>query len=157
MPSSTQRKRKGRDEATTPLLLLDIIDNWLKEMRRMWPQKELQAEEIENWHRDLGVFPQQAIEQGFEAWRRNGHWFPIYGDIIDLCIAYQPEPEYKPGCSRECKARHGRGYNQVDMTKLFDMYVARRQEVNGPLNQPEVERLLGKLDTWRGKAPEWRT
>lgn len=158
MPTSTQRKPRGQGDRKTPLLVLDTIDLWLKEMRRTWPSKELEAEEIENWHKDLSAFPVEAIEQAFDAWRRNGHWFPVYVDIINLCAAYKPEPKYRPGCDAICKARHGQGYNQVDIKWLYDLYLDKKATLpNRPMTEAEVEDLLAQLDKKRGRSPAWRT
>lgn len=166
MPTSKQAKRNGRDGAKTPLLLLDVIDNWLKEMRRMWPAKELEMEEIEHWHLDLRDFPQETIDQAFENWRRNGRKFPIYGDIIDLCIAYQPEPKHPTGCNAECKARHRNGYGEApfegmhDITFLNELVVRKIQKEKRTREQrftdAEIEGLLDQLDKKRGRAPAWR-
>ena len=156
MPRSTQHKAKGHGEVISPSSVLDRIDYWLKEMRRTFPQKELEPEEIANWHRDLERFPIEAIDWSFENWRRNGRFFPVYGDILDQCASWKPEPPYKPGCSKECLSRHGKGYNQYDMIKFFKMYVAKRKEVNGPLKKQEILELFDKLDKLRGGSPEWR-
>lgn len=59
-------------------------------------------------------------------------------------------------CDEFCKLRHGRGYNQNDMLKLWKMYTEKRAEVNGLLKKDEVEELLVALDKQRGGAPEWR-
>jgi hypothetical protein len=156
MPTSKRRKPKDSSE-DSPILKHDRIRELLKTMLQTWPQKELFADEIGHWERDLEVFPIVAIEQAFDSWRRNGRWFPVYGDIIDLCIAYQPEPTYKPGCSKACLARHGKGYSEVDVKKLYELYVERKDNaVTRPMTDREIEALLRDLDKWRGKVPEWR-
>src|SRR5690242_9924077 len=90
-------------------------------MSRTWPLKELTTEEIENWHKDLGVFQKDQIEQAFDNWRRNGRKFPVYGDIIDLCIAYEPPTRPSSLCSIECRERHGKGYGENPTRGLHDM------------------------------------
>ena len=66
------------------------------------------------------------------------------------------EQFHAPGCDVFCKLRHGRGYGQADMLKLFNMYVAKRQELNGPLKKAEILALFDELDKWRGAPPAWR-
>ena len=159
MPRSIPHRAKDTGELIPPSSTLDRIDYWLMEMRRTWPQKELETEEIANWHRDLGRFPVEAIDWAFDSHRRNGRFFPIYGQILDLCITWEPKQKggyYAPGCSKECKAKHWTGYNQRDIMHLYDAYVAKRQELNGPLKKPEILALFDELDKWRGKPPEWR-
>jgi hypothetical protein len=159
MPSSKQRKTKQQGELMPPSSALDAITNLLKDQLRTFPSKGvLSDEEIAHWHQDLGRFPIAAIEWAFENWRKNGRFFPVYGDILDQCIGWEPAvaPQYAPGCSKECRERHGKGYNWNDMKMLFDLYVAKRAEVNGPLRKAEILPLFDRLDKVRGGAPEWR-
>jgi hypothetical protein len=156
MSKSTQRKRSAQGVLIPRLNLLDIIDRGLKDMQRTWPNKELLTEEIQHWHADLGPFTAQAIEYAFECWRRNGHFFPVYGDIIDLCIAFEPISTTRRGCSIECRERHGKGYNENDVAKLFKLYETRMSQLSRPMTDAEIDKLLDDLDKWRGKHPEWR-
>jgi hypothetical protein len=154
MPQSKPRRRKGHGEVMPPLNVLDRIDALLKEQLTQHPEKgELTDAEIEHWHRDLSPFPIVAIEYAFETHRRNSRYFPQYGDILDICVTWEPEKKYKPGCSRECRARHGKGYNEVDVKNLYKM-VVREVEAQRPVNE---ESLLSELDSKRPAGPpEWR-
>lgn len=155
MPSSKARKRKDSEE-DSPILKHARIRECLKIQLQTFPQKELFEEEIANWERDLDPFQIVAINEAFDAWRRNGRWFPVYGDIIDLCIAYQPEPAYKPGCSRLCRERHGKGYSEVDINKLFKLYQTKMPHLSFPMTDAEIDSLLTELDKLRGGPPDWR-
>jgi hypothetical protein len=158
MPSSKPRKRNARGEVMPPLSVLEHVDNWLKKMLDYHPAKgSLSESEIEDWHRDLSPFPVEAIDYSFEAYRRNGGKFPVPRDILDVCVTWAPEPKYKPGCSRECTARHGKGYSEVDVKKLWELYTSKIGQLpNRPLTDTEVDQLLDELDRWRGKSPAWR-
>jgi hypothetical protein len=159
MQQSKQQKRKPQGELMPPSNVLDRIDYWLKDQLREFPSKgELSIEEIEHWHQDLGRFPIAAIDWAFDSWRKSGRFFPVYGVILDYCAAWEPPQasQHVPGCSKECAARHGRGYHMNDVRWLYRAYVKKREEVNGPLNEPEIELLLGALDKKRGKPPDWR-
>ncbi len=156
MPQSKQRKRNAQGVLIPPSSLLDVIDKGLKDMSLTWPQKDLTAAEIDLWHRDLGNFTKGAIEYAFECWRRNGRFFPVYGDILDLCIAFTPPEVTKRGCSIECRERHGKGYNENDVAKLFKLYETRMSQLSRPMTDAEIDTLLDDLDKWRGKHPDWR-
>jgi len=159
MPKPKPQRTKDNGELLPPSTVYDRIDYWLQTMLTTFPSKgELTSEEIEHWHRDLEPFLMQAIDYAFDTHRRNGRFFPVYGDILDICVTFEPEAkeQYKPGCSAECLERHGKGYNGNDMQKLWKMYSARRKELERSLSKREIFELLDKLDAWRGKAPEWR-
>jgi len=156
MSKSTQRKRSAQGVLIPPSSLLDVIDRCLKDLQRTWPNKELTTEEIEHWHADLGVFSRGAIEYAFECWRRNGRFFPVFGDILDLCVTFQPPEVTKRGCSIECRERHGKGYNENDIAKLFKLYETRISQLSRPMTDAEINKLLDDLDKWRGKRPQWR-
>ncbi len=165
MPQSTRQKRKGKGEVMPPLHLLDIIDSLLREHLLIFPEKgELSPEEIEHWHRDLSPFQLPAIENAFECHRRNANRFPLYGQILDLCIAWEPssQPKYAPGCSAECKARHRKGYGEMpfegvhDITRLNELVRRRIANGAGPLSEQDIDGLLDELDKIRGSAPAWR-
>ena len=161
MPKQRQPTNKSSGELMPTLSVLDRIDWNLRDQLRTFPSKgAVEPEEFEHWHQDLGHFPIAAINFAFDSHRRNGNFFPVYGQIIDLCIAWQPPEDssgrYAPGCSKECAARHGRGYHQNDIKWLYDAYVAKRQEVNRPLNKTEILALFDRLDKLRGKPPDWR-
>jgi len=153
MPRSSQRRRPGRGELLLPLTTLDRIDYWLEEMCRTFPGKELESQEIANWHKDLGNHPIAAIDYAFENWRRNGRFFPVYADVLDLISAWQPPLEYKPGCSAECMSRHGKGYHTNDVMWLYK----RVQEEIKAGRSVDAGSLLAELDSKRqGGAPAWR-
>ncbi len=157
MPSSKARVRKDTGEVLQPLNKADRIRDLLKLQLLTFPQKELFPEEIGNWERDLDPFPLPAIEWAFDNWRRNGRFFPVYGDIIDQCIAWLPEEKKYSGCSRECKEKHGKGYHWNDVLKLWKLHDAKRAELGRALNDGEIDALLSELDSKReGGAPEWR-
>lgn len=165
MPKSTQRKRSESSEAKTPLLLLDVIDNCLKDMARTFPQKELTPEEVEHWHKDLSVFPQGAIEWAFDNWRKNGRFFPVYGDILEQCIAWAPSDttvRSTARCDAICRARHGKGYGDSDVKKLRELYQRKLdstpelKENKRRMTDVEIEELLVALDKFRGSVPEFR-
>lgn len=154
MPPSTQRKRKARGEPMLPLIVSDRIDSLLKEHLAIFPEKvELLPEEIEHWHRDLSPFPIAAIEYAFDTHRRNARRFPVYGNILDICVTWEKPQEYKPGCSAECLARHGKGYNEVDIKNLYRMAV-REMKADRVV---DYDALLTELDSKRPDGPpEWR-
>lgn len=157
MPRSTPHRRSGHGVVSPPLSKRERITELLKVQVQTFPQKELFPEEVERWVADLSAFPIEAIEFAFDNWRRNGRFFPVYADILDLCIAWEPDSEkYPSGCSAECKARHGRGYHWNDILKFWKLHDAKRAEINGPLKEPEIEALFAEIDKERGSAPEWR-
>ena len=157
MPQSKQRRRAGHGEVIQPLSVLDRIDLLLKEHLSIFPSKpELTAEEIEHWHQDLNVFPLEAIEYAFNEWRRNGHFFPVYDDILQLCRAWQPPEKATTRCSADCQERHGKGYNTNDVLKLWALHASKRTELDRPLKPAEWNEILAQVDNWRGAPPEWR-
>src|SRR3954470_14690403 len=110
MPSSRQHRRKGHGAVMPPLSVFERIDSLLKEHLSIFPSKaELMEMEIEHWHHDLSQHRVEAIEFAFDNWRRNGRFFPVFADIIELCEAWEPTERAKPVCSDECVSRHGRG------------------------------------------------
>jgi hypothetical protein len=159
---STPRKSKARGEVMAPLSVLDKLDSLLKEHLAIFQTKgELTEAEIEHWHRDLGVFPIPAIEYAFDCWRRNGRFFPVYGDILDLCIAWAPaEKTGYVKCDAECRERHHRGYNEVDIKTLYQLVVAKvsaaERMPQNKLTKTEISELLDQLDAKRGSSPDWR-
>jgi hypothetical protein len=164
MPQSNPRKRKESGELKPSLNVLERIDSLLKEHLLLFPWKlELTEEEIEHWHKDLSPFPIAAIEWAFENWRRNGRFFPVYGDILDQCIAWKPKEDYTyvPGCSAECLAKHGTGYNEIDIRKLMKLYIAKYPDNRWPkplvrLTDAQWDELYDELDKVPGGPPEWR-
>lgn len=156
MPKSRPRRRPGHGELIPPSSVSDRIDSLLKEHLAIFPSKaELTQEEYEHWHGDLGRFSIQAIEYAFEEWRRNGHFFPVYDDILQLCKAWQPN-SIRKRCGDECESRHGKGYGTADVLKLWQMHTTARQQLGRQLTEEEWEGLYGALDHWRGGAPEFR-
>ncbi len=158
MPSSPRRRRSGHGEVIPPLLVSDRIDLLLKEQLSIFTTKpELTEAEIEHWHRDLGGYPITAIEFAFDNWRRNGHFFPVYADVIQLCESFLPPQQRVNKCAPECEAQHGRGYGWNDMLKLWEMHDAKREEVGRKLTAEEWDVLLDLLDGKRGQSPAWRS
>jgi hypothetical protein len=167
MPRSTQRKNKAQGTLIAPSSVLDVIDKLLKEQMKTFPSKiELTEGEIEHWHQDLSPFTARAIEWAFDAWRRNGRFFPVYGDILDLCIAWEPAEAERPLCDAVCKSRHRRGYGEEpfrgvhDVTRLYELIrrkiEAEKRTVEQKFTDEEIEGLLDELDKMRGSSPEWR-
>lgn len=162
MPRSTQHNRRGKGEVLRPSNKGDRIRELLKVQLQTFPQKELYPEEVGHWEADLDPFPLPAIEWAFENWRRNGRRFPVYGDILDYCIVWEPssDTKYRPGCSAECKAQHYRGYSETDV-KILNQLVTTAVLANGrpkdqKLSDEEIEELLSQLDKKRGRIPDWR-
>lgn len=168
MPQSKTRRRKGRGEVVPPLNVLERVDSLLKEMLDIFKEKlELTDSEIEHWHHDLGPFSLAAIEYAFECHRRNGRFFPVYGQILDICISYEPQSATPQTlCDSVCKSRHGKGYGENkargwhDVTLLNEIICrkiqAEKRTVEQPLSDEEIEECLQELDRMRGSAPEWR-
>lgn len=166
MPRSKPHKAKDKGEISTPSTL-SAIKNCLKDMQRTYPQKELTEEEVEHWVQDLSPFPARAIDWAFDNWRRNGRFFPVYGDILDQCITWAPpEQTHTKICDAECKSRHGRGYGEMgfagmhDITRLQELVrrkiVAEKRTVDQVLTDSEIDMLLDQLDELRGSSPDWR-
>lgn len=157
MPKSSRSKTKHAQEMRPTSQKLDGIDSWLQKMLDRFPQKgQLTTSEIEDWHRDLAVFSLEAINFAFEKHRTNALFFPLAGQILDLCISYDP-PENRvkstAHCDAICKARHGKGYNGNDMLWMF----GKMQQAYAAGDTPDTEALLTQLDSIRpGGAPEWR-
>jgi hypothetical protein len=170
MPQSSPRKSKSKGETMPPLIASDRIDSLLKEHLNIFPSKgELSPEEIEHWHRDLSPFPIAAIDWAFDNWRRNGRFFPVYGDILDQVVTWEPpasQSKYVPGCDAICKARHRRGYGEAamyglhDITRLNELIRRKIESENRTreqlLTDSEIESLYDELDKLRGSKPEWR-
>lgn len=158
MPQSKTRRRPGHGEIITPLSVSDRIDSILKEHLSIFPSKpELTVEEIEHWHQDLSAYPLEAIEYAFDGWRRNGRFFPVYADILELCKAWEPNQSTKyQRCSEDCRARHGKGYNSNDIMKLWTLHDKKRAELKRALEPEEWEEILIEVDKWRGGPPAWR-
>lgn len=162
MSKSTQRKRKD-SSADSPILKDQLVRDCLKIQLMTFPNKELFEEEIANWVRDLSPFPASAIEWAFENWRRNGRFFPVYGDIIDQCIGWEPaDKPMRPVCDAECKSQHGKGYHWNDVYWLLAKLRAPcvtgpKDSRKEPIQPGEIEALMDELDAKRpGGAPEWR-
>ena len=161
MPKSKPRKASAQGEIMTPSRVLDAIDNCLKDMARTYPQKTLEPEEIEHWHQDLSPFPVKAIEWAFDNWRRNGRFFPVYGDILDLCVAWAPaEKVGYTKCDAQCRERHRRGYGEVDVKILNELVVSKVKAADrlrqNRLTDAEIEEILDQVDKKRGYSPDWR-
>jgi hypothetical protein len=159
MPRSQQRRRKGHGELRPPLSVLERVRLLLEEQLITFPSKrELTDAEIEHWHRDLNPYRLDTIEWAFDNWRRNGHFFPVYADIVEMCETWQPDDPIHPhGCSPECKARHGKGYGKNDMLWLWKRHATEREKLGRALTKNEWSGLYAELDNSRGGPPEYRT
>jgi len=165
MPRSSQPKRKD-SAGGSPLLKNERIRELLKVQLMTFPNKELFEEEIANWERDLDPFPIQAIEWAFDNWRRNGRFFPVYGDIIDQCVSWEPSNKPKGACDAECKRKHNTGYGENpalglhDITRLYELVCRKiegeKRTKDQRFSDEEIEGLLVELDKMRGGAPQFR-
>jgi len=160
MPQSSRNKNKYAQEMLPSSQKLDAIDNCLQKMLDAFPQKgRLTPEEVQDWHRDLTPFSLQAIEFAFDSHRRNAIFFPLYGQILDLCISFDGTniPKNTTNCDAICKARHGKGYSEVDIKYLWEIYTEKRESLpNRPMTDLEIDSLLNDLDRKRGHKPVWR-
>lgn len=157
MPRRRQSKTAYAQEIVPSSTKLDAINSWLAKMLDRFPQKGTITEsEVVDWHHDLTPFSLEAIEYAFDAHRRNAIFFPMNAQILDLCISYDP-----PGtkvvstarCDIVCKSRHGKGYGEEDMKRLWG-YVERELAKGDTL---DMDALLNELDSKRpGGAPEFR-
>jgi hypothetical protein len=157
MPRSSRSKTKSAHTMMPSSQKQDAIDKWLQKMLNAFPAKgQITPEEINDWHKDLGNFSLEAIDFAFEKHRTIAIFFPIYGQIIDLCLSYDPPDvlvKTNARCDATCQARHGKGYNENDMKWLF----RRMQQIYAGGDTPDSEALLTELDSKRkGGAPEWR-
>jgi hypothetical protein len=157
MPSSNPRRRKGHGEIVPPLSKLQRIEELLKIQSETFPQKQLTAEEIGRWEMDLGNYAMEAIEYAFDTHRRLAMFFPVPGQIIELCRSYLPESETTTrSCEPECQERHGRGYGWTDIMKLWKLFNAKFAQLGRKLTAAEWEELYVELDKHRGQVPVWR-
>lgn len=157
MPRSTQPRRKGRGEIIPPLSKQELIEDCLRIQLETFPQKELTPAEIARWGLDLNRYSEEAIKFAFEEHRLLAMYFPVPGQIIELCKTWQPPEAYKPGCDSECRDRHGRGYGESDVLWLLKRYFAVRGSLpNRGLTDGEINKLYDELDQKRGQAPAWR-
>ncbi len=157
MPRSKAPRRSGHGEIIPPLSKQELIENCLKIQLETFPQKELSPGEIVRWGMDLARYSEEAIKFAFEEHRQLAIFFPVPGQIIDLCKTWIPEQEYRVGCNAECQSRHGRGYGENDVLYLWQRYQSMRDSFDRRLTQNEVTDLLDDLDAKRGQAPAWRT
>ena len=157
MPKSRPRRQAGHGEILPPLTMQDRIKEFLLVQVETFPPKELTTAEVERWIRDLSGYRLEAIDFAFDNWRRNGTFFPVPADILSLCDAWLPQEQVARGCTKECKERHHKGYGETDVLKLWNLFNAKRAQVNRELTEAEQEELLVALDSSRaGGAPEWR-
>ncbi len=157
MPRSTQRRRSGHGEIIPPLSKQELIEDCLKIQLETFPQKELTPAEIVRWGQDLGHYSEEAIKFAFEEHRLLAMYFPVPGQIIDLCKTWIPAQKYVPGCDADCRDRHGRGYGESDVLWLLKRYMALRESIpNRSLTDGEISKLYDELDQKRGQAPAWR-
>ncbi len=157
MSQSKIRRRKGHGEIVPPLSKLSRIRELLLVQVETFPQKELTTEEVERWGQDLANYAMEAIEYAFDTHRRLAMFFPVPGQIIELCRAYLPESETTTRlCEPECQDRHGRGYGWTDIMKLWKLYNAKFAELKRKLTKDEWEALYVELDKARGQVPAWR-
>jgi hypothetical protein len=154
---SSPSKTRPAQEMQPSFEKLNAISNWIAKMLDRFPAKgRITDSEMQDWYKDLGPFSLQAIDFAFEQMRL-GLYFPNNGQVIDLCISYEPSetPTVKSTstCDDLCKRRHGKGYNENDMKWLFK----RMQQIYAGGDTPDSEALLTELDEKRqGGAPEWR-
>jgi hypothetical protein len=157
MPQSRQRRRKGHGEIVPPLSKLQRIQELLKIQSETFPQKELSPDEIGRWETDLAGYAMEAIEYAFDTHRRLAMFFPVPGQIIELCRTYLPESETTTrSCEPECQERHGRGYGWNDVMKLWKLYNGKFAELKRKLTPAEWEQLYVEVDKVRGQVPAWR-
>lgn len=127
MPRSSQRKNKHEQEMLPTSQKLDVIDRWLQKMLDVFPQKQrIETHEIEHWHQVLTPFSVDAIEFSFGKHQDLALFFPLYGQILDLCIAFSPPDVVKSStekCDAICRARHGKGYGEEDIKYLMHRIV----------------------------------
>lgn len=155
MPTSKPRRRRGKGETIPPLMRPERIDELLRVQVETFPNKVLSAEEIGRWQADLEPYLMEAVEWAFDNWRRNGHFFPVPGDIIDQCDAWTPAIQ-QGLCAPECKARHGKGLWENDIVWLWKAFSKKRAEVDRALTEDEKQEVLAALDVFRGGPPEYR-
>jgi len=129
MPKQSRSRTKPAQETQPQLLKAQEISSWLNKLLDVFPQKgTITSTEVADWQKDLLPFSEAAIDFAFEAHRRNGLFFPVPGQIIDLCISYDPPDQSKNtlGCSPECKRLHGTGYGPEDIEWLWARIVGER-------------------------------
>lgn len=158
MPQSKPHRRKGHGEIIPPLSKQELIEDCLKIQLETFPSKgTLEPDEINRWIRDLSRYSEEAIKFAFEEHRLLAMYFPVPGQIIELCKTWIPPQKYVPGCDSECRDRHGRGYGENDVLYLWERYQSMRDSLpNRPLTAGEINGLLDDLDRKRGQAPAWR-
>jgi len=156
MPRSAPHRRKGRGEIITPLSKRELIEDCLKVQLETFPQKELTPGEIERWEMDLAHYSEAAIKFAFEEHRRLAMFFPVPGQIIDLCETWVSPAAYKWACDQECRDRHGRGYGEADVLYLWYRLEALRATLGRSVSAGEINGLLDDLDVKRGNPPAWR-
>jgi hypothetical protein len=150
MPRSSRSKTKPAHTMMPSSQRLDAIDNWLQKMLNAFPAKgTITPEEINDWHKDLANFSLEAIDFAFEKHRTNAIFFPLYGQIIDLCISYEP-PEPPSTFTRIPSEEYGKGYGQADILWLWNRAFGRQRNRfpngNPIINKPLVQaRALGNL------------
>lgn len=106
---------------------------------------------------DLNRYSEEAIKFAFEEHRLLAMYFPVPGQIIDLCRTWQPPQQFVHGCDAECRSRHGRGYGTEDVIWLLKRYGEVRESLpNSRLTDGEINKLYDELDQKRGQAPAWR-
>lgn len=121
MPKSSRAKTRTNYAMQPTSQKLDAIDSWLRKMLDAFPQKgTITTEEIDDWQRDLTPFSVEAINFAFDTHRRNALFFPVYGQILDLCISHEPpEQRNTVTCDAACKAKHWTGYGWHDFLYLW--------------------------------------
>lgn len=156
MPRSRPRKSSGKEGTQTLLSKPEKIDNWLKIMVETFPSKELSPDEIVRWHQDLGNFPIHVIDWAFDNWRRNGHFFPVPGDILEQCEAWSPAIE-QGRCTVDCRERHGKGLGESDVIWLWRSFSRKVASLSEPrsLTDAEKQELLEGLYQFRGARPDY--
>jgi hypothetical protein len=98
----------------------------------------------------LGMFVlvrriEEAQKQGQKI---TGHWLRDGGYWeVEKPQALHGPPRYE---------HYGQGYGEQDITYLWKRYKEKRDSLNRPLTDGEIELLLDDLDVKRGAKPAWR-
>lgn len=111
---------------------------------------------FEMWHRDLAVYPLDAIEWALDTYGRMAKRLPALGDITELLKTWQGSvPTY--GCEQECQELHGKGYSTNDLAWLLKRRMANHTP-GAKWSIADWEQAFKELDAQRaGGAPKWRT
>lgn len=110
--------------------------------------KDMTVEEAEVWKKKLSHYSDSAIEYAFEAWERNGKFFPKPAEIIELIDAHNqshlaPLPRYE---------NHGGGLNEKDVLAMYKLFLERwPKPIGRKLTQDEKDQFLSDFHQRRNK------